>query len=250
MASTKVIPLAMLLVGAAAGPSIAASPELADLAARIEYGYYSNEPRLIQAARDALLRADDDDSGVAYYRALAAFRLAELGLPRGASVGRWLDDCESHVAPEEAKGPAAAEAWILVAACANLAAHTEPLRALLHQHRREQALEKARELDPANPRIMVVEAWSLSLNPAAEAPDVRDRVADVLERAVAGFDTWTSKQAEPPEWGEAEALAQLGAIYLARGSTREARDLLERALLLAPDYQYASRVRDGLRARL
>ena len=107
---------------------------------------------------------------------------------------------------------------------------------------------KARELDPANPRITVVEAWSITLDAATESADVRDRVTEVLKRALAGFDVWKSKQAEPPDWGEAEALAELGAIYLARGATRDARDFIERALLAAPDYDYAAKLRDRLRA--
>ena len=246
MAFTKVVGVAALVACAAAGPTFAATVDLGDLTARIEYGYYSNEPRLIEAAHEALTRAGSGDAGVAYYRALAAFRLAQLGLPRGAALGPWLDDCEKQASPEKLKGPAAAEGWILVAACANLAAHTEPLRSLLHQHRREQALDKARAIDPTNPRIAVVEAWSLSLDPAAETGDLQERAAVALKRAVDEFSTWSSKQVSPPDWGEAEALAELGAIYLARGSTRDARDLVERALLLAPDYDYATKLRDGL----
>jgi hypothetical protein len=249
MAFTKVVRAVMLVAVALVGPALAAPVDLADLAARIEYGYYSNEPRLIEAARDALARAGNDDAGVAYYRALAAFRLAQLGLPRGATLGPWLDECERQAAPEKLKGPAVVEGWILVAACANLAARTEPLRSLLHQHRREQALDKAREIDPANPRIAVVEAWSVSLDPAAEAADVQERAAAALKRAAAGFGTWSSKQDSPPDWGEPEALAELGAIYLARGASRDARDLVERALLLAPDYDYATKLRDRLQAK-
>lgn len=248
MTLTKVVRVGLLFVGAIAARSVAAPVDLSDLAARIEYGYYANEPRLIEAAREALMRTGDADSGVSYYRALAAFRLAQLRLAEDASLGSLIEVCEAQSWAEKVKGPSAVEAWILVAACANLAAHTEPLRSLLHQRRREQALEKARELDPANPRIAVVEAWSISLDVATEPADVRDRVAEVLKRALAGFDTWKSKEAEPPDWGEAETLAELGAIYLARGATREARDFIERALLAAPDYDYAMKLRDRLLA--
>ncbi len=46
-----------------------------------------------------------------------------------------------------------------------------------------------------------------------------------------------------PDWGEAEALAALGELYLARAEVRGARDLIERALLLAPDYRFAAELR-------
>ncbi len=245
MAFVKVVRVALLFGGAVAGASFAASVDLADLAARIEYGFYSNEPRLIEAARDALARAAPDESGISYYRALAAFRLAQIGLDRGSALGELLDECEK-TAPREEKGPGAAEGWILVAACANLAAHTEPMRSLLHQHRREQALDKARALDPTNPRITVVEAWSLSIRPESASPDVQGQLTDLLDRAVVQFGAWQTKQVDPPDWGEAEALAELGAIHLELGSARDARDLIERALLLAPDYDYAAKLRAKL----
>jgi Tfp pilus assembly protein PilF len=59
-----------------------------------------------------------------------------------------------------------------------------------------------------------------------------------LEVVVAMFEAAPS-DAETPGWGEAEALALLGSLYLERGSTRAARDVLERALLAAPGYTEA-----------
>lgn len=248
MSFTKVVPVAVVLGGLAARPAFASTPDLPDLAARIEYGFYSNEPRVIDAAREALERSESKDSSVGYYRALAAFRLAQLDVEHGADPGSLLEECLRPSTSDQATTPAAAEAWILVAACANLAARTEPLRSLLLQRRREQALARAREIDPSNPRIAVVEAWSLSLRPARESLEVAQRAADKLRHAIEQFGSWTSKQTDPPDWGEAEALASLGEILLARGSTRDARDLIERALLIAPDYDYAAGLRKRLRA--
>ena len=52
------------------------------------------------------------------------------------------------------------------------------------------------------------------------------------------FDAW-EPTLDDPDWGEAEALAALAAAALERGQTRVARDFIERALLLAPDYRAA-----------
>ncbi len=53
--------------------------------------------------------------------------------------------------PAELSPPAAAEAWILVAACAVVGQQSV--------RRVEQALSRARELDKRNPRLGLVEAW-------------------------------------------------------------------------------------------
>jgi len=70
-------------------------------------------------------------------------------------------------------------------------------------------------------------------------------VVERLQTAVTRFDEWTAP-AGAPDWGHAEALAALGEAALSRGEVRPARDWLERALLLAPEYRFA----DELRARL
>ena len=51
-----------------------------------------------------------------------------------------------------------------------------------------------------------------------------------------------------PDWGEAEALTALAAAALDRGQTRTARDFVERALLLAPDYSAALDVRAAMQS--
>ena len=212
--------------------------EIADLSARVDYGFYAEEQPIIDAARYALERLPEDDSSVRYYRALAAFRSAQLR-SSDDDARELLDDCARLATPAEPHQSAAAEAWILVAACAALAVD----RGFSQQRRRDQALAQAREIDATNPRIALVEAWSLSHGPASEHVSARDRVAERLNVATDAFRAWTGPDGAP-QWGEAEALAQLGEIYLQRGEFRPARDLIERALLIAPDYRFALSLRD------
>ena len=70
--------LAMLL---AFGPvSEATASDLGDIVARIDYGFYTADPRMIQAARDELARAGANGGAHAYYEAYAAYRLSrQLG---------------------------------------------------------------------------------------------------------------------------------------------------------------------------
>jgi len=45
-----------------------------------------------------------------------------------------------------------------------------------------------------------------------------------------------------PDWGQVEALTMLGETYLQRGDPVAARDALERALVMAPDYRQAQQL--------
>jgi hypothetical protein len=209
-----------------------ASPaELADLAARIDYGFYNDDTHAIDAARVALDRLGDAPA-VRYYRDYAGLRRAQLNPADRASAR----DCAEREVPADMPAPAAAEAWILVAACAVVGQQSV--------RRVEQALARAREIDKRNPRLGLVEAWIMRHGASGDALASED-LATKLHQTVEAFDTWRAPP-NAPDWGEAEALAALGEATLARGETRAARDLIERALLLAPDY----RVAVELRARL
>src|SRR3970282_2300051 len=109
----------------AAQPALADSAaEIADLSARIDYGFYAEEGRVVDAARKALARLDGNDASVRYHRALAALRLAQLRLPDGGRIGELLDECVEHGTPSGQQDEAAAAGWILVAARVARAAHS------------------------------------------------------------------------------------------------------------------------------
>jgi len=234
MRSTK-LPALIVALGWCSAESLSAavSPELADLAARIDYGFYTDDARAIEAAL-AVLERSGDDPDAAYYRDFAVLRLAQLA-PDARAGTQLVSDCAGQDVPAEVQGAAAAESWILVAACAAVADSGR---------RMEQALARARALDDDNPRIAFVEAWALQRE-LADDPALHDTVVETWRATVAGFDTWSAPP-DAPQWGYAEALAALGELTLQRGEARLARDLIERALLLAPDYRFALALRSRL----
>lgn len=228
--------LALIFAAALCAPFAAraeTSPELVDLAARVHYGFYHGDARAIQAAQVALDR-QGESRDARYYRDFAALRRAQLGtLDRDAT--KRLEACADREVEPEIEGLAAAEAWVLVAACAFVSGDDRRLAG---------ALAFARAHDDDHPRIALVEAWRAQRaggDAAAESSEVRA----ALEAAVAAFDAWTPS-IDDPDWGHAEALAALGQHVLARGETRTARDLIERALLVAPDYRVAVELRTAL----
>jgi hypothetical protein len=234
------------------------SPEVADLAGRIDYGYYVADPRAIEDALPGLERMSDDDLSIRYYRAFAAFRLAQLQMQDGTNAAPLAVQCVELAtvkeskdwvprAEAEARAKASVESWILSAACSGLAARRTPGEGLALDKRGEEALERARARDSANPRVALLDAWRLSMRPALAEPEVRAETNAKLESAIEAFAAW-SPSADSPTWGEAEALAALAEVRLAEGEVRAGRDLIERALLLAPDYHFAVELRSQLRA--
>src|SRR5690606_6659579 len=135
--------LALVVVASSTPTMLAALPaELADLAARIDYGFYTEEPRVVEAAAAALERLGHS-SDVDYYRDLAALRLAQLGAARGSG----LEACSSRAPGNDARSSAAVEAWVLAAACSAVRGSTR---------RAQNALQAARALDDDHPRLALV----------------------------------------------------------------------------------------------
>jgi hypothetical protein len=220
--------LLFVACAAASTAHAARSPELLDLAARVHYGFYNAEPRAIDAATTALERLGESPE-VLYYRDFAALRRAQLGDVDRAGQQR-LRACAERDVPVGLDKRFAAEAWVLVAACAEVAGD---------KGRRERALALARENDDDNPRIALVEAWTFERE--AAPAEATEKLAAVVE----AFDAW-APSIDDPEWGHAEALTALAADALRRSQAREARDFIERALLLAPDYRAALELRTAM----
>ncbi len=216
--------------------SFAAASELGDIVARIDYGFYTGDPRMIRAARDELARVGSDDGAYAYYEAYAAYRLSRVDVSarlreRRALIRECLDAAELSAQSEDW----AAEAWVLVAACSIQGIAQEPTRALGHAARLSEALGVAREIDAGNPRLLLVESWYREGDEDMAAELERRRA--LLSRARDQFDSRPTDKG--PDWGRAELLAGLGKIHLELGERRDARDLIEGALIEAPEYNFA-----------
>lgn len=223
--------------------SCATASELGDIIARIDYGFYTGDPRMIEAARSELVRVGSDGGAHAYYEAYAAYRLSRLDRTarpreRRALIRRCLEAGRLSAQTDEW----AAEAWVLVAACSIQGVAQEPTRALSHESRLSEALAAAREIEPENPRLLLVESWFRQDGATVESEHERRR--ELLERALKQFDARENEQG--PDWGRAESLASLGKIYLGIGERRHARDLIEQALIEAPDYYFALELRKAL----
>jgi tetratricopeptide (TPR) repeat protein len=182
---------------------------------------------------------------VGYHRALAALRAAQLEIERGKPAAAPIAACIESAERAAEQDSAWAEPWVIVGACSALGARKEAVRALLHGRRRDQALGRARALDPDNPRLALVEAWRWDDGTAELDAAAAAEVIASLERAVPTFAARARSYAAS-DWGQAETLVLLGELYLRRGDIRSARDVIEHALLVAPGYASALELRRAL----
>jgi hypothetical protein len=108
-------------------------------------------------------------------------------------------------------------------------------------HRARKDLERARQLATRNPRVLLVDAMSdYALAPSQGGN--KERALSKLRQTVAAFETERADTERLPGWGAAEAWLLLARDLLDHGDSVGARDALERALLIAPEYAQARRL--------
>jgi hypothetical protein len=212
-----------------------------DFESRIQYGYYTEDQRGLHNIQDALAQQDSREPLHAYYAALADWRLAQLSAlssAAGSTTASLAQRCVKELDALLAAQADFVEALALRAACA---ASETGLHVPFGGPKPHKDLERALELAPHNPRVLFIDALS-DEPPAGGSGGNRERALTKLRQAVAAFEAERAGAEPLPAWGAAEAYLALGRNLLQHGDAVAARDALEHALLLAPEYAPARRL--------
>lgn len=238
---------AALLALLAAAATRADEAAWRDIESRIQYSYYTEDARALRNLADAISADESHDKLHGYYAALAQFRLAQLAAARSPdaaavdSAAQLAQRCVSGADAALAVQADFADALALRAACLTSPLSGGGLHAPFSGHRARKDLERARQLAPRDPRVLLVDAMSdYQLPPAAGGN--KERALPKLRQAVAAFETERAGTERLPGWGAAEAYVFLARDLLDHSDPIGARDALERALLIAPQYAEARRL--------
>jgi tetratricopeptide (TPR) repeat protein len=232
--------LCLLAAGTAAA---AAEAEWLDTEGQIQYAFYTEDARALNNLAARLDSRVEAEPLQGYYAALAYYRLSltveardELRAAHAAERCIVILDQVLQARTDWA------EALALQGACLGSVAVLKPLRApFTGPHSRSQ-LARALKLEPHNPRALMLDGWLAYQNPRTAAPAAKARACGELQAALTVFEAARPAEEHAPEWGLAEGYAYQARCALDRGEVGAARDALERALLIAPDFQLARRL--------
>lgn len=221
-----------------------ASGEMSDLAARLQFHYYAGDARGLRQSLESLQRLDVEPAEAplrSYYLAYANMSLSKLTADADKSESRKAaSDCAKHAdevldrARPRASGAERAridalygELWAIKATCIGGSLFGSA----------GKARETAQSLAPNSPRVQLLAA----IGDAERARSARELDAAMrrLRSVAEAFRSVRVTEVGVPEWGQAEAWAWLGHIQLRRGERLSAREAIENALVLAPDYAWA-----------
>ncbi|HET7810538.1 MAG TPA: hypothetical protein VFL16_08160 [Steroidobacteraceae bacterium] len=255
------IPLVLVSIFAAA-LTLAADIDWADIEGRTQYAYYTEDARALNGVLASLepkpvegeAPSAAQESSRSYFRALAYYRLAQvLSTGKKSKARGAVDDCGKQIdhlvdaLPKLALGVEEsdavkhqrAEAYALGTACT--IAGREMTSIPFVGGRIGSRIDEAVKLEPKNPRVRLVEALA-AFDRAGNDAAARNAALQKLRNVTVMFEAARAGASSTPEWGAAEAYAFLGRALFDQRDLVGAREALERALLVAPDYAYARRL--------
>jgi hypothetical protein len=233
MRANILLPAAAALLAASVAAS-GAETSWRDIESRIQYGYYTEDSAALRSLRGLIAADESHDRLHGYYAALLAWREAQLaaqGVPasRGERAGELAERCVTEADNLLDAQAAFTDALALRAACL-----ATPLKAgggAISAHRARKDIEHALKSSPHDPRVLLVDAMTDN-----------QRALPKLRLAVAAFETERAGLERLPGWGAAEAYLLLARDLLDHADPVAARDALEHALLIAPQYTQARRL--------
>jgi tetratricopeptide (TPR) repeat protein len=222
----------------AAQGAMAADSAWLDVEGRIQYGFYTEDTRALTDLAEQLALGEGETEPLRnYYAGLANYRLTLLLAPRDKARARdAAEQCVSRLDGALAADTNFAQGLALQAACLRSVAILKPWKPLAGPKSSGQ-MQKAVKLAPKDPRVLLLEAME-----SGDSNKIDEASLGKLKQAAAAFEKEREGVDRTPGWGAAEAYTYLGRGYLERGDVLAARDALERALLIAPDFAMARRL--------
>lgn len=236
------IPALLAVCGAAAGDD----SSWRDIESRIQYSYYTEDAPALRNLARGLAAEESHDKLHGYYAALLDWRLALLtarSAPAapGASAAQLAQRCVSEADTALSAQADFADALALRSACQAAPLAGGGLRGPFSGRRARKDLERALQLSPRDPRVLLLDAMSDYQLAPAEGGN-KERALAKLRQAIVAFEAERGAVEHLPGWGAAEAYLFLAHELLDQGDPVAARDALERALLIAPQFAQARRL--------
>lgn len=142
-----------------------------------------------------------------YYAAFATIQKGRLLMQSGKTneLDPVAADAEKYIVKAETLSPNNAELFILKKMTSGLRMMADPMsRYMSEAPVAQQALAKARELDPNNPRITILQAEDAYFTPE-QFGGSKAKGTELFKKAIDQFNTYKPKTALDPKWGKAEA---------------------------------------------
>jgi tetratricopeptide (TPR) repeat protein len=176
-----------------------------------------------------------------YYVGLADYEIVNAAGDDRAAQEQYLSDATEHLQKALEHRADWAEAYALLSAVYGRRAAGGMRAGMRYGPPSSEAMQRAREIAPDNPRVLLLDAVSLYNKPSAYGGD-KAAAVERLKAAIDRFETTTPSDALAPDWGHAQAYVWLGRAHLDAGRPDAARTAFSQALDVRPGYTWVTDV--------
>jgi tetratricopeptide (TPR) repeat protein len=179
-----------------------------------------------------------DGTNEAMLRGYLNWRLGSIYLGSGEEEKADTALARAETALERAVDivPDSAESWALLANTLGMRIGIKPIvRGMRYGARADEALETALQLEPENPRVLLIDAIGKVNKPALFGGDLDDAIG-ALDTALEVFENTGSGSYA---WGLSDAYVWRGIANSRSGNPEAARQDFDRALEITPGYEWA-----------
>ncbi len=225
----------------------------------------SNEERLLQGlalldkgsnnrdfdkvleARGMLEQITEDDRLAVwahYYIGSASGALANM-ITEGREPERkrelidYINSAIQHLETAIELDPSLVDGWNLLSSSYLHKVSVRPLKSIGLTRKYRRARAKALELDPKNPRVILMGGIFDYNLPGIMGGD-KERAEDAFKEAARILAEEVIDHPFIPSWGHDEVYVRLGIVYMDRGDLVDARNAFERALEITPEFGWVS----------
>ena len=172
-----------------------------------------------------------------YYVALADYRIASLLVAgeENKAASEHLKSAVEHLKKATEIDPQVAEAYALLSSVYGRQMGLNPMKSMFIGPKSGKAIQKAKQLAPDNPRVVLSAAIS-DFNTPKMFGGSKEKGLQGLQRAAELFAQEEPTDPIQPVWGHREAYAWIGIAYQDRGELESARAAFEKALEIDPDF--------------
>ena len=201
--------------------------------------------RLTNAAAmiDRVLTVTPNDPLLLYYRSLALYRMASIytGQKKRDEAKRALEEADLLLEQAISKSPTA-EALALRSGVIGLiiGSSGNPMSGMTLGPKASGLLDRAKELEPKNPRVWLVSGMSAMFTPKMFGGGT-DKAEQDFRKALTYFET-DQPVTPAPSWGRADAYIWLGQALHKNDKIDEARVAYQKALELQPNNGWVQNV--------
>jgi len=177
-----------------------------------------------------------------YYVGLASYRIVNQLLEDDeARREKVIEDAISHFKRATSIDSTMADAWALLSGAYGQMMGMNPMQGMSLGPKSSDALEKAKELAPKNPRVWIVSGTQDYFTPSMFGGD-KEQALKKLKKAARLAEQESVEDPLMPNWGHAEAYAWIGIAEMNAERYAKARTAFEKALELNPDYGWVKGV--------